>query len=292
MERWIAAQRERAQVLQRQQDACRFVAEMVRGAARWAQDRAQVMPDMNDTAWKRLTPDGILDAFKQGLHAGVPDASIPTANCARRWTRSSRWARAAAPCGRPHRAPHDGTESAQAPVRLRRHAGAPEGALEGANGEALRKRIVDQYPGGAGRRIPGYLARPVPHLQPAVPGGGQRSGARPVPDRRPEAVDLRLPRRRHPQLPVRAQRHRRPPLPARHQLPLDRRVVEAVNQLFRTPRAMAGHPGYAPAPSASARPGQSAAVRAGRRQGGASEQLVGVDGPLPGAGGVHAGPRT
>ncbi len=289
MERWIAAQRERnPKAFNGNKMRADSVPKWFEALRAWAQDPALVEPDMNETAWKRLAPQGLEDAFGSGFHAVVPDCFAHTDGLrAALAAIEPLGACAAAPRGRPHRAPDDGTESAQAPVRFRRHAGAPEGCAGRRERRGAARAHRGAVPGRADRRIPGYLARPVPHLQPAVPGRGQRSGARPVPDRRPQAVDLRFPRRRHPQLPGRAQRHRRTALPARHQLPLHRRAGRGGEPAVpprRGPWRASGPCGRRlPLP---ARPGQSAAVRVGarrrpRRPPGRRRRT------LPGAGDVH-----
>jgi hypothetical protein len=241
------------------------------GLRDWAQNPVLVMPDISDTAWKRLTPYGLEDAFSKGYSTDIPedfdaievlkkalDDIEPLSHALYRHA-------AAAVANRMAE-----LKKAQPPVRLRRHAGPPE------RGAARRKRRraaqAHHRPvsGGDGRRIPGYGAEPVPDLQPAVSRGGQRSRNRPVPDRGSEAIDLRFPWRRHPQLPVRAQSHHRPPLPAGHQLPLHqaggRRGESPVHErgricgrrrlwTWRVPLSRSGHAG------------EPAAVRSGRRAG-------------------------
>ncbi len=68
MEQWIAAQRfngnkMRAASLVKWFDALRA----------WALDACLVMPDLNDTAWSRLSPHGIVDAFSKDYSAPIPD---------------------------------------------------------------------------------------------------------------------------------------------------------------------------------------------------------------------------
>ena len=151
MERWIAGQRDlnpkcfngnkmRADSLVKWFDALRA----------WAADPAMLAPDaakFSDTAWKRLTPHGIEDAFSKGFSAEVPgcfdgtealraalDAIDPLAHALLR-----------------HAAGHIAARMAELKQRTRQFGFADmlvrlKDALEGPNGEALRRRIVTQYP--------------------------------------------------------------------------------------------------------------------------------------------------
>jgi exodeoxyribonuclease V beta subunit len=118
------------------------------GALRtWAQDPAVHAPDLPETAWKRLIPDGIEDAFSKGFSAEVPEAFAHMEGL--------RAALAAiAPLSHAvlrHAACHIAHRMAEL-KRLKRQFGFADmllrlkDALEGGNGEALRKRIVEQYP--------------------------------------------------------------------------------------------------------------------------------------------------
>ena len=151
MERWIAGHRDlnpkcfngnkmRADSLVKWFEALRA----------WAQDPAMLEPDagkFTDTAWKRLTPHGIMDAFSKDFSAEVPacfdgtealraalDAIDPLSHALLR-----------------HAAGHIAARMAELKQRTRQFGFADmlarlKDALEGPNGEALRRRIVTQYP--------------------------------------------------------------------------------------------------------------------------------------------------
>lgn len=113
----------------------------------WAADPARVMPDLGDTAWRRLTPHGIADAFSRDFSAEVPacfehtealkealDGIEPMAHALLR---------------------HAACNIARRMIDLKRRnrqfgfadmLARLKAALEGVNGEALRKRILDQFP--------------------------------------------------------------------------------------------------------------------------------------------------
>jgi exodeoxyribonuclease V beta subunit len=113
----------------------------------WAADPARHLPDLPDTAWRRLTPDGILDAFGKDYSADVPDcfdhtralqealAAIDPLSHALLRHAAGQIARRMADLKRRNRQ----FGFADMLVRLK-------DALEGPNGEALRRRILDQYP--------------------------------------------------------------------------------------------------------------------------------------------------
>jgi len=151
MERWIAGHRDanpkcfngnklRADSLVKWFEALRA----------WAADPAMLEPDaakFNETAWNRLTPHGIEDAFSKGFSAEIPgcfdgtgplraalDAIDPLAHALLR-----------------HAAGHIAARMAELKQRTRQFGFADmlvrlKDALEGPNGEALRRRIVTQYP--------------------------------------------------------------------------------------------------------------------------------------------------
>ena len=148
MEAWIAAQRAvnpkafngnkmRPDSLAKGFDALRH----------WADDPQAHYPQLTDALWARLTPDGILDAFSKDYSAPVPacfgqtdalkeglDAIAPVAHALLRH----------AACAIAHR-------MAELKRRNRQFGFADmlarlKDALEGPNGEALRRRILDQYP--------------------------------------------------------------------------------------------------------------------------------------------------
>ncbi|MCG2584016.1 exodeoxyribonuclease V subunit beta [Massilia sp. TS11] len=113
----------------------------------WAADPELVEPDLSDTAWKRLSEDGLRECLKPGFSGSLPP-----------WVAAAEALRAGLDALSPiahtllrHAAVHIGERMdalkqragqfgfADMLVRLRR-------ALEGPNGAALRQRIVDQYP--------------------------------------------------------------------------------------------------------------------------------------------------
>lgn len=113
----------------------------------WADDPQAHYPQLTDALWARLTPDGIIDAFSKDYSAPIPecfehtsalkeglDAIAPVAHALLRH----------AACAIAHR-------MAELKRRNRQFGFADmlarlKDALEGPNGEALRRRILDQYP--------------------------------------------------------------------------------------------------------------------------------------------------
>jgi len=148
MERWIAQQRERnPKAFNGNKMRAASVPAWFEALRAWARDAALVEPGMNETAWKRLTPHGLEDAFGTGFHAVVPDCF----NC----TQELRAALdAIEPLGHAllrHAAGHIARRMAELKARNRQFGFADmlvrlKEALEGANGEALRQRIVTQFP--------------------------------------------------------------------------------------------------------------------------------------------------
>ncbi|MGZ8339049.1 MAG: exodeoxyribonuclease V subunit beta, partial [Telluria sp.] len=148
MERWIAGQREAAPKCfngnKLRPDSLVKWFEALRA---WALDAQMLMPGMNDTAWHRLTPDGILDACSRGYAAEVPDCFGYTTDL---WDAL----KAIEPLNHPlfrHAAASIARRMAELKRRGRQFGFADmlerlKAALEGPNGEALRKRITDQYP--------------------------------------------------------------------------------------------------------------------------------------------------
>ena len=148
MQAWIAAQRERhpkpfngvkmkPESLARWFDALRA----------WADAPALHLPDLNETAWRRLTPDGIEEAFSKDFSADVPDDFAHT-----------RGLQSALAAIEPlsyallrHAAGHIARRMADLKRRNRQFGFADmlarlKAALEGDNGEALRSRILAQFP--------------------------------------------------------------------------------------------------------------------------------------------------
>jgi exodeoxyribonuclease V beta subunit len=148
MEQWIAGQRAlapkcfngaklRADSLVKWFDALRA----------WAAEPSQVMPLMTDTAWHRLTPDGITDACSKGFIADVPACFEHTTDL---WEAL----KAITPLSHAlysHAASSIARRMAELKLRSRQFGFADmldrlKAALEGANGEQLRSRIAAQYP--------------------------------------------------------------------------------------------------------------------------------------------------
>ena len=148
MEQWIAAQRDLAPKCfngnkLRPDSLCKWF-DALRA---WALDQAMHMPAMTDTAWHRLTPDGILDAFSKGFSADIPDCFEGT---------SQLWEalKAIDPVAHAlHR--HAASSIARRMMELKRRSRQfgfadmlerLKSALEGPNGAALRERITSQFP--------------------------------------------------------------------------------------------------------------------------------------------------
>ena len=148
MERWIAAQRELS-------PKC-FNGNMLRAASlpkwfdalrAWAIDPDMVMPDLNDTAWKRLSAHGLAETFTKGFDAVIPDCFDCT-------TPLQEALNAITPLDHAlHR--HAAASIARRMAELKLRSGQfgfadmlerLKSALEGPNGEALRQRIGAQYP--------------------------------------------------------------------------------------------------------------------------------------------------
>ena len=148
MERWIAGHRERQPKCfngnKMRPDSLVKWFEALRA---WALDPAMVLPALNETAWKRLCPDGIVDAFSKDFVAEVPacfgfteplrqalEALEPLSHALLR-----------------HAAHHIAARIRELKARNRQFGFADmlerlKAALAGPNGEALRQRIVLQFP--------------------------------------------------------------------------------------------------------------------------------------------------
>lgn len=148
MATWINAQRElNAKCFNGVKMKPENVGKWLDGLRAWAQDPDMLSPTMTATAWTRLTPHGIEDAFAKNFSAQVPDCFGQTealglalaaitplehslrlhaaASIARRMDQLKRQARQFG--------------FADLLQRLRE-------ALDGENGAALRQRIISQYP--------------------------------------------------------------------------------------------------------------------------------------------------
>ena len=113
----------------------------------WALNPGAVMPELSDTAWKRLTPGGIEDAFSKDFSAAVPEEfdavdALKAALDALEPLKHALYRHAAAAVSQ---------RMAELKKRNRQFGFADmldrlNAALKGENGAALRKRITDQYP--------------------------------------------------------------------------------------------------------------------------------------------------
>ena len=148
MEQWIAAQREAAPKCfngnKLRPDSLVKWFEALRA---WAQDEAMHMPALTDTAWHRLTPDGIADACAKGFAFDIPACFEYTTEL---WEALKAIDPVAHALHR-HAACSIARRMAELKKRSRQFGFADmlerlKNALEGANGEALRQRITAQFP--------------------------------------------------------------------------------------------------------------------------------------------------
>ena len=148
MEQWIARQREgnpkcfNGNKMREASLAAWFAA-----LRAWALDETLHMPDLNATAWNRLTPDGILDAFTKGAASEVPDCFGCTEELKAALEAMELLAHALVR----HAASHIARRMAELKQRSHQFGFADmltrlKDVLEGGNGEALRARIAEQYP--------------------------------------------------------------------------------------------------------------------------------------------------
>ena len=148
MERWIGAQRALdAKCFNGTKMRPDSLVKWFEALRTWANDPARHLPDLNDTAWRRLTPSGIEDAFSKNFSASVPDDFEATAALQEALNAIDPIAHALLA----HAASHIGARIQELKRRNRKFGFADmlerlKAALEGENGGALRQRIVDQYP--------------------------------------------------------------------------------------------------------------------------------------------------
>ena len=148
MEQWIAQQRESAPkcfngVKMKPENLVKWFD----GLRAWAQDDYMLLPEISETAWRRLTPDGIADACAKGYSPTIPDDFEATALLAE-------GLKAIEPMAHPlyrHAATAIALRMAELKRRTRQFGFADmlerlRAALLGENGAALRKRITEQYP--------------------------------------------------------------------------------------------------------------------------------------------------
>jgi exodeoxyribonuclease V beta subunit len=148
MESWIAAQREaKPKCFNGNKMRPDSLVKWFEALRSWALDPALVMPELGDTAWKRLTPEGIADAFAKDFDAVVPACFEHTAALKDALDEIEPMAHALLR--------HAACNIARRMIDLKRRnrqfgfsdmLARLRNALEGANGEALRKRIVEQFP--------------------------------------------------------------------------------------------------------------------------------------------------
>ena len=149
MEQWIARQREAApKCFNGSKMKPESLAKWFAGLRAWALDAGAVQPaGVNATAWRRLTPDGIADAFSKNYSAEVPDDFDATAALAEALA-------AIAPLSHAlyrHAAATIARRMDELKRRARQFGFADllerlKSALQGENGAALRQRITAQYP--------------------------------------------------------------------------------------------------------------------------------------------------
>jgi len=148
MEQWIAQQREAApKCFNGVKMKPETLVKWFDGLRTWAEDDYQVLPDISDTAWRRLTPEGIGDACSKGFMPAIPDDFEATALLAA-------GLKDIEPLAHPlyrHAAAAIARRMAELKRRTRQFGFADmlerlRAALLGENGAALRKRITEQYP--------------------------------------------------------------------------------------------------------------------------------------------------
>ncbi|NNG21895.1 exodeoxyribonuclease V subunit beta [Telluria aromaticivorans] len=148
MEAWIAGHRERQpKCFNGNKMRADSLVKWFEALRAWAADPAMVLPALNDTAWKRLCPDGIVDAFSKDFVAEVPDCFGFTAPLKDALEALDPLSHALLR----HAASHIGGRMRELKARNRQFGFADmlerlKAALEGPNGEALRMRIVLQFP--------------------------------------------------------------------------------------------------------------------------------------------------
>jgi exodeoxyribonuclease V beta subunit len=117
------------------------------GLREWAQNPASVKPDISDTAWNRLTPEGLEDAFAKNFSTAIPDDFDATQPLKIALAEIEPLSHALYR----HAAASVADRMAELKKRSRQFGFADmldrlNAALQGENGAALRKRITDQYP--------------------------------------------------------------------------------------------------------------------------------------------------
>jgi exodeoxyribonuclease V beta subunit len=148
MESWIASQRgANPRCLNGNMMKPETLVKWFEGLRAWAMDPAMLAPEIGDKAWTRLTPAGIAEAFAKGYSAEVPDCFEHTEALKAALDEIEPMAHALLR----HAACNIARRMIDLKRRNRQFGFADmlvrlKNALEGVNGEALRKRILDQFP--------------------------------------------------------------------------------------------------------------------------------------------------
>ncbi|WP_426207874.1 exodeoxyribonuclease V subunit beta [Massilia sp. TWP1-3-3] len=148
MEEWIAGQRELSpKCFNGTKLKPASLAKWFDALRAWALDEAMHMPALNDTAWHRLTPDGILDACSKGFGVDIPACFTFTTDL---WEALKAIDPVAHALHR-HAACSIARRMAELKKKSRQFGFADmlerlKGALDGPNGDALRQRITAQFP--------------------------------------------------------------------------------------------------------------------------------------------------
>ncbi|MES2126756.1 MAG: exodeoxyribonuclease V subunit beta [Pseudomonadota bacterium] len=148
MESWIAQQRDaNPKCFNGTKMRAESLAKWFEALRSWASDPHCDQPDLNVTAWARLTPEGIEDAASKGVLLDVPACFSATAALQEALEAIEPLAHALYR----HAAASIARRMAELKARARQFGFADmldrlKDALEGTNGEALRRRIVAQFP--------------------------------------------------------------------------------------------------------------------------------------------------
>ena len=281
MERWIAAQREgHPKAFNGNKMRADSVPKWFEALRAWARDGALVEPDLNETAWKRLTPHGLVDAFSKDFHALVPECFGHTEALRAALATIEPLAHALLR----HAAGHIARRTAELKARNRQFGFADmlarlKDALVGPNGDALRQRIVTQYPVALIDEFqdtsPDQYA--IFDVLYRVAANDPRQGLFLIGDPKQSIYGFRG-ADIHSYLAARASTEGR-----HYQLGTNFRstaaLVEAVNQLFRHAEGDGQHPGHAAGAFRFRRGAVNPLPFEPVRAAGRRAQLVGVDGP-------------
>jgi exodeoxyribonuclease V beta subunit len=148
MEQWIAAMRERSpKCFNGNKMRADSLVKWFEALRSWAEDAGRVMPDLSEAAWGRLTPHGIRDAFSKDYQCDIPECFGFTEDLRAALLKIEPLSHALL-C---HASHHIAQRMHELKQRNRQFGFADmlhrlRDALEGANGEALRRRIVTQFP--------------------------------------------------------------------------------------------------------------------------------------------------